>query len=819
MPTLPVIQAPLACATCPCIPGARVGCTGNPKARIVIVVDGPGTAALKARLPLANEMEALVLGNLPTGVDLYRDTYIVGATQCRMPVLANQQRAKEFRINAVQQCRSRALSQIWEHPRDLVIAMGAAAAISVTGDTTFKITQRRGEVLNVTDPIRGNQVRVYPILHPGYLLKGGNLQTFRIDLAEAFKLAKTGVSRQEVWKPPAIQILDTPEAIWKIAQELADEAVEHGWDYNLIAGDFETSGFSPTQDYILDFGFYRRKDDTAYLILPELMEDPAYKLAVRYFMLHPEIRWIWQNGKFDIRFAWCKDWIPYGTDIIHEDTLLLSYTLNETARQHDLDEISKNRLGAPEHKQEIKQWVKNKKDSYSKIPILKRHEYLAKDLKKTDQNFRAMRDLVAADIDTELLYTHTLIPLSAVLCEIELYGIAVDLEYVRINHYGATQADVDAGRIKQEDLESEIGLVQEIQQCSDALSAVVGYPVNPNSPAQVKHLLYEVLGLKIKGKVPTDTAKETLDKLPPHPAVKLIRQYRSLVKMLSTYVVAIERRHINGRIHTTFKLHITPTGRLSSSEPNVQNIPRVVRWKRMYCSSAGRVLVEADYNTAELRALAALSKDVALTEIFLDGKRNLHDEVATDMYGADFTDYQRIRAKAINFGIPYGREAYSIAMEFDITPEEAQRLINTWFARFPQAAAFLKWARSRPRHNEPLITVFGRKRRPGIVSGERLHGLMNEFANFNMQSLISDFNLHSAKRMQPLLKKCGAHIVNLVHDSALTECPDKEPIIRDVRDIMLECMEDTPKIWLDTPIIFKVDFKVGTHWGMLNKLK
>lgn len=803
------------------MPGARVGCTGNPKAKIAIVVDGPGTHALKRRMPLANEMEALVIGNLPPGVDLYADCYIIGATQCRMPVIEKPAAAKEFRLNAVKICRSRMLQQLWEHPRDLVLVMGAAAATAVTGDFDFKITQRRGEVVNTLNPNTGRMVRVYPMLHPGYLLKGGNLQTFRIDLTEAFKLAKTGVARQDTWKPPQIRILETAAAVWELAQQLADEAVEAGQPYTHVAGDFETSGFDPRKDHILDFGLYHAKTDTAVLILPELVAElPDYKSAVTALFLHPEIRWIWQNGKFDIRFAWLNDWIPYATDIIHEDTLLLSYTLNETGKQHDLDEQAKNRMGAPEHKAEIKQWVKNKKDSYSKIPILNRHSYLAKDLKKTYQLYMETRPLVEADPDCELAYTQTLIPVSALLCEIELFGIGVDLEYVRINHTGATQADVDAGLIKQEDLATEIGLDAEIAAVEKAINEVAGFPLNPNSPQQVKEFLYETLGLKIKGKVPLSTSKETLEKLPKHPVVKLIRKYRSLVKMRSTYVIAIERRvSENLRIHTTFKLHITPTGRLSSSEPNIQNIPRQTRWKRMYRAASGKVLLEADYNTAELRALAALSKDETLTAIFLDDKRNLHDEVSIEMYGPDFTQDQRIRAKAINFGIPYGREAFSIAEEFDITPEEAQRLIDAWLARFPQAARYLKWARSRPQANEPLVSVFGRKRRPGIVSGERLHGLRNEFANFGMQTVINDFNLHACMRMHKELKKCGAHLCNLVHDSALTEVPDKAPIIRDVKEIMQYYMEDTPKLWLPTPIIFKVDFKVGTHWGMLSKLK
>ena len=334
---------------------------------------------MKRRMPLAGEMEALILGNLPKGFDLYADAYIIGATQCRMPTIQHQGKAKEFRIAATVQCRSRLLEQLWEHPRDVVICMGASAAIGVTGDTTFKITQRRGEVLNVTDPVRNCEVKVYPMLHPGYLLRGGNLQTFRIDLLEAIKLATTKVSRQDLWEPPTIETISEPERIWELAQELADAAVENNLPATLVSGDFETTGFSPLKDSILDFGLYWAKTDTAYLILPELREDPRYREAVEALMTHPEIRWIWQNGKFDIRFAWVHGWIPYGHDIIHEDTLLESYTLNETAKQHDLDELAKNRLGAPEHKAEIKQWVRNKKDSYAKIPVLNRHVYLAKD--------------------------------------------------------------------------------------------------------------------------------------------------------------------------------------------------------------------------------------------------------------------------------------------------------------------------------------------------------------------------------------------------------------------------------------------------------
>jgi len=237
----------------------------------------------------------------------------------------------------------------------------------------------------------------------------------------------------------------------------------------------------------------------------------------------------------------------------------------------------------------------------------------------------------------------------------------------------------------------------------------------------------------------------------------------------------------------------------------------------MYRARPGYVLIEGDYNTAELRMLAVLSEDAFLMGVFLDDTRNLHDEVSVEMYGVNFDGDQRIRAKAINFGIPYGRKAYSVAEEFDITVSEAQRIIDVWFARAPGAEKFLDKCRAAPLQGRTLITVFGRKRRPGMVSYDRIDGLQNEFANFYMQSTVNDFTIHSAIRMQPEIEAEGAHLVNTIYDANLVECPDHPAKIRKVSAIMKYHMEETPKLWIETPVVFRVDLKVGVHWGLLEK--
>jgi DNA polymerase-1 len=498
---------------------------------------------------------------------------------------------------------------------------------------------------------------------------------------------------------------------------------------------------------------------------------------------------------------------------VDEDTLLLSYCLNETSNAHDLEEQAKNLLGAPDYKDALKPYLPTKQTSYSVIPRPVLYDYLANDVKNTYGCWQINREAVRRDVHLEKLYTQTLLPISTLLAEVENYGIAVDWDYVHINRYGTNPELIARG------FAEEKGLEQEIQEQEAALWEIAGWHCNPNSWQQVQQLLYDEIGLTIKGKRPPNTDKGTLEKLPPHPAVKIIRRHRSLVKMLGTYVAAIETQSINGRIHTSYKQHRTSTGRLSSTDPNIQNIPRDPRLRRMYRAPEGRLLKEGDYNTAELRMLAALSGDEFLTGVFLDDVRNLHDEVSVAMYGPNWTPDQRIRAKAINFGIPYGREAFSVAEEFDISTSEAQRLIDAWFARAPQAAKFLQTQRSAPQKGRTLITVFGRKRRPGMVSNERLKGLMNEFANFHMQSPISDFTCHSARNMNADLKRDGAHIVNLVHDSNLVEC-DEDPVIgKRVEECMKHYMESEPEKWINTPIKFKVEIKSGTHWGLLKAAK
>ena len=830
------------CFGCNC-GGPKVGSRGRWDSPIVVLGESPGVQEIRKGIPFIGPSGELLEKCWPTdlGVSL-EDTLVMNSLQC---FVASSIKDEARLTTAVSSCRDRVVDMIGAAPRKVIIALGRWANISVFGDTSFKMLANRGVVRSIEHPGRpGEECKVISVLHPAFLLRGqGNLGHFKSDLRRGVEEA-LGIKGKEYIDPEPVQ-LSTAEDVRQLIGYIQDLAKETGEKVR-VASDIETTGFSFQRDRILCIGLYPNTgnpdDNEGWIIdwdrvLKEWKEQGhdltgkvgarcikgkavieselgyaffGYYAAVKDLMELEEVDWGWHNGKFDVKFL-REDGIEARID---EDSFLMSYALDERPGGHGLEEIAKNRLGSPNYKDVLKKWAPKKTDSYELVPKSVLWLYLARDVKNTALIQDGLRSDIEGDEALKKLYTYTLLPAAEMLSRVEQGGIAVDLSLVA---------------------ENERLLEEEREAAQQEVAELAGWNVNPNSPAQVKDLLFVQLGLKLKGRVPTSTEKEVLDKLyetTRHPVLKAIRKYRKVVKALGTYVHAIPKwLGTDGRIHTTYNIGGTRTGRLSSNEPNIQNIPREARLRRMYCASEGKIFIEGDYNTAELRGLAAFSKDPFLTEVFLDGKRNLHDEVSIKMYGPNFTSDQRIRAKAINFGIPYGREAFSIAEEFEIATSEAQKMIDDWFRIAHGARDFLAACREAPLRGQTLVSVFGRKCRPGVVAPELLKQMQNEFSNFFMQSTISDFGLQAAcllsgvqtqtqlyaKLMVQPLSVYGARIVNLVHDSLLVEAPPEHA--EEVANMMKIAMEGVPTFWLKTPIKFEVDFKKGTHWGMLEKYK
>lgn len=226
------------------------------------------------------------------------------------------------------------------------------------------------------------------------------------------------------------------------------------------------------------------------------------------------------------------------------------------------------------------------------------------------------------------------------------------------------------------------------------------------------------------------------------------------------------------------------------------------------------MLIEADYKGIELRVLAYLSGDENLINIFREG-RDPHSEVALEMYGPGFTKDQRVRAKAVNFGIAYGRTEYTLAAEYGISVIEGRAMIAAWYRKFPQAAEYLFQCDRDAQLGRVLVSPFGRKRRFGLVNKDTVKELKNEARNFRVQGVASDLNLKAAIRMEPGLDSMDVKIVNLVHDAIMTECMYDLDLIHTTLDYMKSIMTKVPQVELNTNIPFDVDFKIGTVWGAL----
>jgi DNA polymerase-1 len=803
------------CAGCP-FRGPKVGARGNPLSPIIIIGESPGRQELKAKLPFVGPSGKVLDAVLAQYPDL--EPYYINAMQC-YPGDALLEKDDTSMNNAVATCRHHVLDEIAKAPRKVILALGAPAIRSVTENYDLKITQERGRFM--LTPLAS--IGMVASVHPAFLMRGGagaTFQQFKRDLDYAAQLCRGKPPK----RPPTVDytIAETVEDIEAFAESVKDN--------EYVGADVETSGFSHLEDYILCAGFSDKPEHV--FVVPENLVKHVGTIFKK-----SKARFVWHNGKFDVKFLWAAGIEEARCD---DDTMLMSYTLDENGGIHDLERVAADWLDSPNWKAMLDQYRKNKKESYSVIPRPVLHKYMAYDVGNTHAICHILRPRISSDKFCERLYTRTLIPAGNFLARVECNGIHVDLARVEEN-------------------EAEYG--EAIKRLGDELLEFgkafpdSGYTEKlPNSPQQLKKLLYDDLKIPVwRNKRSTD--KKVIEKVillqgnRVHPIFKVMSKYRKVAKERGTYVTPA-RIHLksDGRVHSTYKLHGTRTGRLASSDPNVQNVPRNPKIRGQYIAAPGRRLVEADLNQAELRILATLSKDPELCRIYLTEGMSLHDEVRAEIWGhvqdwsprdvsrylekfrlTEATRYdekgadllvaeQKMRAKNVNFGVVYGITAAGLADQTDSSPLDAQMWIDKWFKRFKLAGEFIESCKMAPVKGQTLITNFGRKKRPGVVSQELLHGIMNEFANFPMQSPASDCTLHAGVTLEEPLKEYDAKIVNLIHDALLIEVPDDDAIVKKVADMATAEMALTPKKWGYNIIPFVADAKQGYRWGSLGKI-
>ena len=715
--------------------------------------------------------------------------FFTNALLCRPPV------GKPINQQAVQCCKDRLLEELALVQPKVIMALGNTPVQVLTANSKAKITHEHGRALK-SPYLPG--VPVIANWHPGKVARApGDYKTFISATQYAVQTLLTGIVKEP--PPSKFEIVDTDERLAEVVPFLAL--------HTLVAADIETGGFNPRRDKTLALGICYQPGQS--FIFPGHM----LKKLKALFQID-SIKWIWHNGKFDTAFL-----RKYGLRAtVHHDTILLHYALNETSGTHDLGQLASQLLGAPNYKMSVKGYATAKESGYANVPPEILNPYLAKDVDYTFQIFHILYPRLCANLKLHKLYHELLIPASSFLQRMERNGMWTrldSLEELRIRFMGEI-----------EDVTNRIGELTEglwnperyVQDTGAKTSPAV---FNPGSTKQLAWILYDRLKLKSKHRGSRSTDEEHIQEFAgQHPFVDLILERRSLKKALKTYVEGvIKARDDLGRVHSTFSLYTTATGRLSSREPNVQNVKKDPQIKGVYQAPAGRVLLEADYKAAELRVLAHISGDVALKQMFVDG-RDPHTELAITLFGEDFTDEDRNKAKTINFGIPYGRTAFDIAQVFGISQTEAQRMIDGWAIMFPQAWAYLLSCDKAVLKGEVLTTVFGRHRRFGLVTADLLGNLQNEARNFRIQSISSDLTLLSAMTLEKELDLVyGGKVINLIHDAILIEVDDIPEVIEAASKLLMATMSRVPVEVLHTDVPFVTDLKVGPVWGSMKKYK
>ena len=729
----------------------------------------------------------------------------------------------------------RLIEELKQHPRKVILALGAVALWALTGDHSLKITKRRGEVFKSPFAESG----IVAATHPAFLLRGnGSFRQFKADIAYAINLANGGQPHQ--FTPPTWEYVDTIE---KVNVFLAKVEAHKG----IIAGDIETGGFSHRMDKILVAGF-TLDGKHVYVIPGRKREYKPEQNMLPYIgvmwdkTFAPNVKYCWHNGKFDVKFFWHQ----YNqTARVDEDTMLMSYALDETRGIHDLEQVAGDWLGSPNWKG-ILDSHKKAGDSYDVIPESVLTKYMAYDIANTYNLVPILRPLISMDAGSERLYTKTLIPGSHFLAIVEACGMAVDKSRVKENAE-AYEAEANIYETEIQAIAKAAGLAESEQQTTKngkKIKKVMA--INVNSPTQLSPFLFDTLKIPTKDR---STNKEVLENLPDHPVVLALRKYRKINKGLSTYITPVED-HLqdDGRVHQSYLLHGTATGRLACRDPNLQNIPREPKLRGQFIPREGYCYVEVDLNQAELRSLACLSGDDELCRIYTDPNSNgLHNEVRQDLYGdpANWNDFlfekyqnkwyitgdskeailkrileeQKMRCKNVNFGIVYGVTPFGLAEQIEDTPQEAARMLAGWATKFPKAWGFINLCRAAPLKGQNLVTVFGHKKRFGIVTPETLASIQNEAANFPHQSTASTITIHGGMRIQDKLRReYDTDIVNLVHDSILMEVPESYEAVEAVAKIAIDELEQVPIDWGITRIPFKAEAKVGSRWGSLEDI-
>jgi uracil-DNA glycosylase family 4 len=757
---------------------------GHDKARFVMVGEAPGAMETRKGKPFVGISGKLLDAVMEEQGLRRKDGVYTNACLCRPKGNAVPP------ATALAACKPALDAVLDAVEPQIVVAMGNTAASVLLNKSNVKITKDRvGPPKDV-----GKPYKVLPTIHPAACLRNTNL--FPAFAADIGKLRPQAVVK---WEPPKYKEFNSASEAKTAIDALRNRtrATDQPIVLDLEVGEEKDSTFGhPNTILCAGISYATGK---AIVIGRAAFDKHAFRQLFSDYLRDSNI--VAHNAKYDLGVLYR---MGFGLFDTYADTMLMSYTQDEVPGTHGLKYLGQEHLGTPDWDAEINKYTKGKDGSWMKVPRDVLHKYNAYDVAVTWDIMEMFRKRMDAN-DNQLHDYLTWV--TKQMIAIESDGIYIDKPKLEMLDEQMTK-ELATNKIVLQGEAEYLALNEYVQGLIEK-----GNGFNPNSVPQVKAALEALTGVTI-----TTTDKGMLEILTTHRNEKvrkfaeLMLDWRKTGKLYGTYVKGLLNRiDDDGRIRTTYLLHGTETGRLSSRNPNVQNTPRVdpsreVNIRDVFSAARGNVFIYADYANIEGRIVAVLSGDDNMLNI-MRSNRDIHSEVATSIYGSNFTKENRVLSKSVVHGANYARTAQGISEGLGIPLREAVKVYNGYHTMFPKVKVWHEAIKHQVLQTDDLlITPYGRKRRFGLITGDNQEDVYKEGLAFQPQSIGSDITLTAGIRMS----ERGVPVRLFVHDGIGVECPieAKDEVVA----IMKEEMARSAAEFTDL-IPFPVDIGIGHSWG------
>lgn len=782
----------------PCIPGE-----GPLSSKILFVGEAPGREEDDHNRYFVGGA-GRVLDSLLKDSGIQRDQVRIENSVCCRPT-TNTEGHVENRAPSKKEldcCRLHLVSIINQVKPNLIVVLGATALLQVMKETG--ITKKRGYIFWSEE----FNCKVLVTYHPAYLLPNRHPESLSTVLQD-FILAKreSETSTYTIIETGCYRNILTIEEATELFERL-NEVPEFSFD-------LETTEYDPFLAKVLNISFSWKEGTGVYFPLFEQGNDnywgvqwePIILPALKKVFLNNSLK-IAQNGKFDLSHLWM---LGIKVNNFNFDTMLAHHLIDENSK-HSLDTLS-GLVSMQGYKGEVQKALdmlpgKKEEKSFKDVPLETIRKYGASDSDCT-LRLKHLFEPMLEKLGLSNLFNNLVMPLSKVLLKVEMRGVKIDVPLLE---------------------KKRKEYKERINKLENSMYTIVGKEFNVNSSKQLIEILYKENKLPIlaytDGGAPS-TDKETLDALDrrvDNPLLKTLLEYRKLFKIHNTYLVGMKEQLRGGRIHGKFLIAGTVTGRLSSKDPNLQNIPPDVQ--ELFIPEDGYKFIVADYSQAELRVTASYSGEPGFKRCF-DEDIDIHTQTACNILKKkpeDVTKKDRKLAKSINFGILYGQQAKGLSEDLGIPYSEAERYIDAYFDQYKQLAIWIERVHAEVKSRLKVSSIFGRIRRLPEVGNQDYKVAflaLRQSVNSIVQGTSSDITSLAAINIDNHLEEIGSlsGLLLLIHDALIFEVRNeevellKEKIKYEMTTSMFEQLNGKLKI------MPKVDMEVVDRWGKKEEVK